>query len=80
MIQKCRQELYPNPNLHVQCWAMMEAAGYSFLDSSANEEICILMQCREHGDLTVAKYVYTCVHTLIHAYAVHVHSYYVDSL
>ncbi len=55
MIQKCRGDLYPNPHLHVQCWAMMEAAGYSFLESSQTEELCVLMQCREHADLCVAR-------------------------
>ena len=57
IIQHCKNEIFPNKALHLQCWALMEAAGHSFVSSSQKEELCILIQCRESSQLMFVKYV-----------------------
>ena len=57
MIQQCRQFLFPNKSLHVQGWALVEAAGYSFLESSQKEEDCVMLECREMSQLCLVRSV-----------------------
>ena len=47
--------------LTVVGWALVEAAGYSFVEGSHKEEDCVLLQCREKNQLCVARCVYLCV-------------------
>jgi len=56
MVQQCREVLFPNKFLRVEGWALVEAAGYSFLESSQKEEDCVMMQCREQSQLCIASY------------------------
>ena len=57
MVQQCREVLFPNKFLRVEGWALVEAAGYSFLESSQKEEDCVMMQCREQSQLCIARSV-----------------------
>ena len=57
MVQQCRDVLFPNKFLRVEGWALVEAAGYSFLESSQKEEDCVMMQCREKSQLCIARSV-----------------------
>ena len=59
IVQHCKKEVFPNRNLHLQCWALMEAAGHSLVSSSAKEELCVLIQCRENAQLTFVRYTLT---------------------
>ena len=62
MVQLCREELFPTKTLTVVGWALVEAAGYSFVDSSRKEEDCVMLQCREQNQLCVARSVTTSVY------------------
>ena len=57
MVQLCREELFPTKTLMVVGWALVEAAGYSFVEGSRKEEDCVVLQCREQNQLCVARYV-----------------------
>ena len=57
MVQLCREELFPTKTLTVVGWALVEAAGYSFVEGSRKEEDCVVLQCREQNQLCVARYV-----------------------
>ena len=61
MVQLCREELFPTKTLTVVGWALVEAAGYSFVEGSRKEEDCVLLQCREKNQLCVARCVCVCV-------------------
>ncbi len=57
IVQHCKKEVFPNKSLHLQAWALMEAAGHSLVNSSTKEELCILIQCRENSQLTFVRYL-----------------------
>ena len=57
IVQHCKKEVFPNKSLHLQAWALMEAAGHSLVNSSTKEELCILIQCRENSQLTFVRYI-----------------------
>lgn len=61
MINVCRDELFPrlgdaplSPNA-LYGWVLMEAAGYSFLGDSKEEEPCVVMHSAADAQLCVAK-------------------------
>ena len=56
IIQHCKNELFADKSLHLQAWALVEAAGYSFVESSQKEELCVLIQCRESSQLCIIRY------------------------
>ena len=41
----------------MQGWALVEAAGYSFLESSQKEEDCVMLECREMSQLCLVRSV-----------------------
>ena len=55
MVQLCREELFPTKSLAVVGWALVEVAGYSFVEGSGKEEDCVLLQCREQNQLCMAR-------------------------
>ena len=55
MVQLCREELFPTKTLTVVGWALVEAAGYSFVEGSRKEEDCVVLQCREQNQLCMAR-------------------------
>lgn len=56
IIQRCKKDLFPVTYALVQGWALMEAAGYSFLKDSKKEELCVILHCRKKSQLCVARY------------------------
>lgn len=57
MVQLCREELFPTKTLTVVGWALVEAAGFSFVEGWRKEEDCVVLQCREQNQLCVARSV-----------------------